>query len=153
MRLITAGALRVVPDLDETFLAMNGDVLTTLDFGALLEHHRTSGAALTVSMRAREVPIDLGVIETSQEGLITGWREKPRLSYDVSMGVYVYEPRALQHLPAGACSFPELVERLLAAGEPVAAFRSDAEWFDIGTFPEYERAVEEIERRPGLFDA
>jgi NDP-sugar pyrophosphorylase family protein len=69
------------------------------------------------------------------------------------MGVYVYEPRALGHLPGGRCQFPELVQRLLEAREPVAAFRSDAEWFDIGTFEEYERAVQEFERRPDDFAA
>jgi mannose-1-phosphate guanylyltransferase len=68
------------------------------------------------------------------------------------MGIYVYEPRALAHLPSeGPCQFPDLVHRLLAAGERVAAYRSDAEWYDIGTFAEYERAVEEVAARPEAF--
>ena len=73
------------------------------------------------------------MIETDGERIV-GYREKPRLDYDVSMGIYVYDERALAHLPAeGACQFPDLVQRLLDAGEEVAGFRSDAEWFDIGT--------------------
>jgi NDP-sugar pyrophosphorylase family protein len=148
----TAGALGVVPDLEATFIAMNGDILTTLDYGTLLDFHREREATLTVAMHARRVEIDLGVIENS-DGLITGYREKPTLDYDVSMGIYVYEPRALGHLPGGRCQFPELVQRLLDAREPVAAFRSDADWFDIGTFEEYERAVHEFERRPEDFAA
>ena len=146
----TAGALRTVPDLDDTFIAMNGDVLTTLDYAALMDFHRDRGAALTVAMHARKVEIDLGVIESS-DGMITGYREKPTLDYNVSMGVYVYEPRALDHLPEGVCQFPDLVERLLDAGEPVAAFRSDADWFDVGTIDEHERAMAEFERRPDDF--
>jgi NDP-mannose synthase len=146
----TAGALKVVPDLDETFIAMNGDVLTTLDYRYVVAHHRAAEATLTVAMHAKRVDIDLGVIE-SADGLITGYREKPTLHYDVSMGIYVYEPRALDFLPAGAYQFPDLVQRLLDAGERVAAFRTDAEWYDIGTFDEYERATHEFGEHPERF--
>ena len=88
----TAGALRVVPDLDGTFIAMNGDMLTTLDYRALVDHHRRAGAALTIAMHAKRVDIDLGVID-SEDGFVTDYREKPSLDYDVSMGIYVYEAR------------------------------------------------------------
>jgi NDP-sugar pyrophosphorylase family protein len=148
----TAGALNVIPDLDGTFLVMNGDILTTIDFGELLEVHRQSGALLTIAMHQQRVDIDLGVIENSG-GFITGYNEKPTLFYDVSMGIYVYEKAALSYLPDGPCQFPDLVQRLIDAGERVAAYRSDAEWFDIGTFPEYERAARYIEENPTAFAA
>ena len=102
-------------------------------------------------MHRQRVDIDLGVLETSG-GFVTEYREKPSLDYDVSMGIYVYDERALALLPAdGPCQFPELVQRLLDAGEEVASFRSDAEWFDIGTADEHQRAVEAYERSPELF--
>jgi NDP-sugar pyrophosphorylase family protein len=148
----TAGALKVVPDLDDTFIAMNGDILTTLDYAALVDHHRATGAALTVATHAKRVDIDLGVIE-SADGFIIGYREKPTLHYDVSMGIYVYEPRALDHLPEGACPFPDLVHRLIDAGETVATYASTDEWFDIGTFGELELALAEMEARPDAFGA
>jgi NDP-sugar pyrophosphorylase family protein len=149
----TAGALRVVPDLDGTFIAMNGDVLTTVDYRALVERHQASGAALTIALHRHQVRIDLGVIE-SQDGIVTGYNEKPTLNYDVSMGIYVYEGRALRHLPeSGPCQFPELVLRLLEAGEQVAVYESDSEWYDIGTLGEYERAIRDVEERPELFGA
>jgi NDP-mannose synthase len=144
----TAGALRIVPGLDGTFLAMNGDILTTLDYRALVDHHRNSGAALTIAIQGKRVEVDLGVLELDRSRVV-GYREKPTLSYDVSMGIYIYETRALEHLPDGPCPFPDLVQRLLAAGEHVEAYRSDADWFDIGTIGEYERAVAEVERRGG----
>jgi NDP-mannose synthase len=147
----TAGALRIVPDLTGTFIAMNGDILTTLDYGELVAFHERSGAALTVAMHSKRVALDLGVIE-SDGNRITGWREKPQLDYEVSMGIYVYDSRALAHLPSsGPFQFPELVERLLEVGETVAAFRSNAEWFDIGTMGEHQRAVEALERAPEVF--
>lgn len=146
----TAGALKVVPGLDGTFIAMNGDILTTLDYNELLSFHRERGAALTVAMHPRRVEIDLGVIESSGD-YITGYREKPKLDYDVSMGIYVYEPRALDHIPDGVFQFPDLVLALIAAEEQVAAFRSEAEWYDVGTFEELERATRVFAERPDAF--
>jgi NDP-sugar pyrophosphorylase family protein len=147
----TAGALRMVRGLGGTFIVMNGDILTTLDYRELLAFHERSGAALTVATHAKRVDIELGVIETDGER-ITGFQEKPQLDYEASMGVYVYDERALAHLPAaGSCQFPELMQRLLEAGETVLAFRSQAEWFDIGTVGEHQRAVEAFEREPAVF--
>jgi NDP-sugar pyrophosphorylase family protein len=147
----TAGALRIVPDLDGTFIAMNGDILTTLDYAELVASHERNGAALTVATHARTVNIDLGVMVTDGER-VTGFREKPQLDYEVSMGIYVYGERALAHVPAeGAFQFPDLVQALLDAEEHVAVFRSEAEWFDIGTPPEHQRAVEAYERAPEAF--
>jgi NDP-sugar pyrophosphorylase family protein len=137
-----------VPGLDGTFLVMNGDILTTLDYRALVAHHRDSGAALTIAVQGRRVDIDLGVLEFDGDR-VTGYREKPALTYNVRMGVYVYDARALAHLPDGPCQFPELVQRLLDAGEKVVGFRSDDPWYDLGTISEYERAVADLERRGG----
>jgi NDP-sugar pyrophosphorylase family protein len=125
-------------------------VLTTLDYRELIQYHREHDAVLTVATQAKRVDIDLGVIE-NDGGLITDYREKPSLDYQVSMGIYVYEPRVLDYLPEGTCQFPDLVLKLLAAEERVAAFPSDAEWYDIGTTHEYERALEALELRPSAF--
>jgi NDP-sugar pyrophosphorylase family protein len=148
----TAGALRSVPGLTGSFIVMNGDILTTLSYRDLVEFHRDRDAALTIAMRRTRIDIDLGVIE-SRDGFVTGYREKPSLDYEVSMGIYVYDERALRYLPPGPCQFPELVLRLVAAGERVAAYpATDVDWFDIGTFEEYERAAQEFERSPGKFE-
>jgi NDP-sugar pyrophosphorylase family protein len=146
----TAGALRVVDDLDGSFIVMNGDVLTTLDFRELMDAHQEHDGALTIAMQRERVDIALGVIEC-EDGRVTGYREKPSLTYDVSMGVYAFRARALEHLPLeGPCQFPELVLRLLAVGERVVPFRSDALWYDIGTIREYERAIHAIRDDPEL---
>jgi NDP-sugar pyrophosphorylase family protein len=148
----TAGALGLVPELGGTFIVMNGDILTTLSYRKLLDFHHEREAALTIAMRHTTVDVDLGVIETRDQ-FVTGYREKPSLQYDVSMGIYVYDERALSYLPDGPCQFPELVLRLVEAGERVAAYRADDEdWFDIGTLEEHERAAQEFERAPMKFD-
>jgi NDP-sugar pyrophosphorylase family protein len=147
----TAGALRTVPDLGGTFIAMNGDILTTLNYAALVRHHNEHDAALTIATHSKRVDIDLGVIE-SDDGVVTGYVEKPTLNYAVSMGIYVYDHRALEQLPDGPCQFPELVLRLLEAGEKVATYHNEADWYDIGTLDAYERASQDFEREPEKFE-
>jgi NDP-sugar pyrophosphorylase family protein len=143
----TAGALRLVPDVTDTLLVVNGDVLTDLEPAAMLAYHRERGAALTVATTRAEVETELGVIEHA-EGMITGYREKPVLSYIASMGVYLYEPRALSALPPGPCQFPDLVLRLLELDERVASYETDAEWHHVGTFAQHYEASRELGPRP-----
>jgi NDP-sugar pyrophosphorylase family protein len=139
----TAGALNSVPDLDDTFIAMNGDVLTGLDYRDLVDFHRASGAALTIATHSKSIDIDLGVIDAKDDYVIA-FHEKPRLDYCVNMGIYVYEPHLLKYVTQGRCDFSELIQTLLRAGEKVAMYRCDAPWYDIGTPQEYERAVSDV---------
>jgi NDP-mannose synthase len=143
----TAGPLRLVDGLDETFLAMNGDVLTTLDYRTLVRHHEESGNLLTVATHQRIVKIDYGVLYLegidSDSGQVQAYEEKPEISSLVSMGVYVLEPEALEYIPYGSyCDIPDLVQSLLEAGKQVGAFTYDGLWFDIGRKDDYEVAVE-----------
>jgi NDP-sugar pyrophosphorylase family protein len=140
----TAGPLARIDGLDETFLVANGDLLTSLDFGALVAHHRASDAALTIAVHQKRIRLGLGVLDVSPAGQVTRYTEKPEVSYAVSMGVYVYEPRVLSQIAPGEyLDFPDLVTRLLAEGEPVAAFRTEAYWLDIGNPEDYARAQED----------
>jgi NDP-mannose synthase len=148
----TAGSLAMIPGLDETFLALNGDILTTLNFNALVEHHRSQGAALTIAMHRKDMNIDLGVLETNEFGDLIGYREKPVYSFDVSMGVYVYEPHVLRYIPKGQyLDFPDLVRILLDMGERVSGFQSSDYWLDIGRREDYELAQREYQSRAAEF--
>lgn len=144
----TAGSLALVPDLTSTFLVMNGDILTTMDYRALVAYHKKSGAALTIAGYEKRVKIDLGVLELdARTDQVRGYIEKPEHVYPVSMGVYVYEPEALNHIPKGEYfDFPDLVLRLLAGGKKVACFRSDSIWLDIGRHEDCALAQEVFEK-------
>jgi NDP-sugar pyrophosphorylase family protein len=146
----TAGALRGIDDLDEPALVMNGDVVTTLDFGHLMRAHTDSGAAVTIAAHEKAVPIDLGVIEET-DFAVTGYIEKPTMRFRVSMGVYVFDPRAVEHIPEGYFDFPDVVRALIAAQESVRIYPFTGKWFDIGTPAEYERAAAEYGDEPGAF--
>jgi NDP-sugar pyrophosphorylase family protein len=146
----TVGALALIEGLaDEHVLVMNGDVLTDIDYGALLERHSTDGAAATIATKERQVQISLGVLrfgEKDDPTLLTGYDEKPSIDYTASMGVYCFAPRALSHIDAGErLDFPDLVLRLIAAGETVRAWPSEDYWLDIGRHDDYEQAQEEFE--------
>ena len=142
----TAGPLRLVDGLDETFIVMNGDVLTTLDYRDLVRHHREAGNALTIATRERTIKIDYGVLGVENErtpARIVRFDEKPELRSTVSMGIYVFEPWVLDYVPADQhYDFPELVQSLLTHAELVGAYPFDGAWFDIGREDDYARAVE-----------
>jgi NDP-mannose synthase len=147
----TAGALRHIDGLDEPFLAMNGDVLTTLDFAQLMRFHDGHDGALTIATHRKKVDIELGVIE-SEDGFLTDYREKPTMRFDVSMGVYVYSPEVLELIPNHYFDFPDVVQAMLETDRKVAIYTGPGLWFDIGTVGEHERAVAEIEAHPELFE-
>lgn len=128
----TAGSLARVPDLEGTFLVMNGDILTDLDYAALVRSHKESGAVLTIAAHQKRVKIDLGILEL-QDGRVTGYIEKPTLHYPVSMGIYVYDASVLEHIQPGVyLDFPTLVLKLVAAGQKVNAWSNEATWLDLG---------------------
>jgi NDP-sugar pyrophosphorylase family protein len=138
----TAAPLRLVEGLDDTFIVMNGDVLTTLDFDELLRHHETQGADVTIATHERKVKIDYGIVVVDGEDRIVGFDEKPEFSADVSMGIYVMEPSVLEHIPdTDRADFPDLMLALLRARRPVYSYRHDGLWFDIGRKDDFEQAV------------
>ena len=149
----TAGSLALVDGLDETFLVLNGDLLTDLDFRELASFHRRQGAALTIASQRRAVKIDLGVLEFDGAATITNYVEKPEHSYNVSMGAYVYEPHVLRYITRGEyLDFPSLVLRLLACGQRVCAYTTDCMWLDIGRPDDYARAQQLFEEHRERFD-
>jgi NDP-mannose synthase len=142
----TAGPLSLVEGLDDTFLVANGDVLTTLDLEALIESHRRSGATATIATHQRQIKIDLGVIQVDGDQQIIDYIEKPTYDLSVSMGIYAFEPRVLSYIPHNQyLDFPDLVLRLLHAGERVVSYPFSGYWQDLGRPDDYEQAVQDFE--------
>jgi len=138
----TAAPLRLVDDLNDTFLVMNGDILTTLDYRDLISFHRASGNILTIATQERSIKIDYGILHIDDASRVRAFEEKPEIVSLVSMGIYVMEPAVLDYIPAGTHSdFPDLVRSLLRTHLPVGAYRYSGMWFDIGRHEDYERAV------------
>jgi NDP-sugar pyrophosphorylase family protein len=145
----TAGALAGIAELDRPFLMMNGDLITNLDYAALIAAHRQSGNALTIATQERQATIDFGVLTLGEERgstrVVTGYLEKPTSQHAVSMGIYVVDPSLLGLIEQGAyLDFPDLVLRALATNARVGSYLFDGLWLDVGRHEDYERAVSEF---------
>lgn len=148
----TMGPLRLISDLPENFLVMNGDILTDLNFGNFHDRHVSDNRLFTISSYRREQCIDYGVLETDGHENLLGFREKPRNSYEVSMGIYMVSREVLRYIPAGApYGFDNLMLDLLKAKQPVAVRNYDGYWLDIGRPDDYMQAIEQFESLRGRF--
>ncbi len=142
----TTGPLLLIDDLPETFLVMNGDVLTTLDYGELYRVHLKSKAALTIACHRCNTKVDLGVIEFDGQMQVTGYREKPMIPYDVSMGVYIFDRNVLSnYAPNSYIDLPTMVTDLIEQNEKIKVHLTDSEWLDIGRPDDYEVASERFQ--------
>ena len=146
----TVGPLAQMDHLDQSFVVMNGDVITNLDYGDLFQFHKQHKALITIGTYKKNFKIDLGIIRNEGDNHITDYIEKPLYIFQVSMGVYVFEHEVLQHIaPHNYLDFPDLVKRLLANGLPVVSYPFDGYWLDIGNHSDYEKALEEYEHIKG----
>jgi len=129
----------------DTFLVLNGDVLTDLDIGAMVVSHRAAGAEATLALTEVGDPSRYGVVPTDAEGRVVGFVEKPDAesapSRWINAGTYVLEPSILDRIPDGR---PVSIERevfpAMATERRLYAVRSDAYWIDTGTPEAYIRA-------------
>jgi NDP-sugar pyrophosphorylase family protein len=145
----TVGPLSRIEGLDASFIVMNGDVLTSLDYSELIDLHQDAGNVLTIASHRRVVRSDYGVLHldsgTGKTQAVTGFEEKPETPHVVSMGVYAMEPRALKYIEKDTyLDLPDLVLRLIEAGEKVGSYLFDGYWLDIGRPDDYERAISEF---------
>lgn len=145
----TVGALAHLRGLEDNFLVMNGDICTDLDFGSLLEWHRSHGCQASVSAYSRREKLELGVLEldSDQERLV-GFREKPDFEFWVAMGVNAFSREALDLIPHGEVfGFDGLMAAMLASRREIRVFPYDGFWLDIGRPDDYERILDEFPRR------
>lgn len=149
----TAGFLSLIDDLDEDrLLVVNGDILTTFDFGRAVREHDTAAAA-TICARRRAITIEFGVIDADDAGRLVSYTEKPTLSYEVSMGVNVLSRWAIeQFVPERRhLEMPDLIRAAAEAGHTVRVLKTDAPWFDMGSMDDLEAANEAFAADPARF--
>ncbi len=119
---------------------MNGDILTDLDYGELLDAELASNAPITVATYRRDVHVDFGVLEVEGSRIVR-FTEKPTLEYRVSMGVYALAREPLRRYPAGQpLGFDQLMLDLLERDELAASYEFNGYWLDIGRPEDYDRA-------------
>ena len=145
--LSTMAPLRLIKDLPENFLVMNGDILTDISFSDFFEDHVGKSSIFTISSHVREQKLDYGVLEVDADGCLSGFTEKPETKYLVSMGVYMASHRILNFIPEGqSYGFDNLMLDLLAAGKPASVRKFCGYWLDIGRPDDYAQAIEEFDQ-------
>ncbi len=148
----TAGALGVIDRPQDIFLALNGDVLTTVDFNALRERTQNGDAIATMAVHQRTVDIAYGVVHAREDGTVARLEEKPSIRYTVSMGVYAMRPEICDLIgPGERIDFPDLLSRAIEAGSVVQSLRHHGYWRDIGNRDDYEAAVMDFEADASRF--
>ncbi len=142
----TIGPLMLIKDeLKETFLLMNGDTLSTINYKELVKYHKESGNIATISLYKKDIYIDFGIVEMNGVDIID-YIEKPTNTYFVSMGVNVFEPEILDYIPEGKFNFPDLVKILIKKGKKVGGYIFKGYWLDIGRHEDYLKANEDINK-------
>lgn len=126
-------------------LALNGDELLDVDFGALIAEHERAGASATIVVAQVHSPF--GVVDLSDDGTVTGFKEAPKLSHWVNSGVYVLGEEALERLPERGdheqSTFPEL-----AAEGKLRGYRHEGVWLTVNTPKDLRRAEEFMDEHP-----
>jgi NDP-sugar pyrophosphorylase family protein len=136
----TAGCLSLIENLNEEFIVVNGDILTSLDFNDLIEYHRKMGNPVTICSYKKDVQLTLGVLELTGD-TVRDYIEKPTYTFDISMGIYAMNREVVGHIPKNQYfDFPTLIKRLISAKEPISVYKFKGEWYDIGREEDY-RAV------------
>ncbi|UCD38299.1 MAG: nucleotidyltransferase family protein [Fidelibacterota bacterium] len=140
----TAGALGIMEMSKDPLLVINGDILTRVDFKAMLDYHREHEAMLTVGVRQYDINVPFGVLES--DGVhVTGIREKPLLNFFVSAGVYLVEPSIREFIPNGErFDMSDLIQRLIDEDKSVVNFPLWEYWLDIGEEASYAQAQKDI---------
>lgn len=138
----TAGPVSLIDNLDDNFLVMNGDILSTIDYADFFKYHMKSGNDVTIATYNKEVDIDLGVIEMRDQ-LFHNYIEKPTYKFDVSMGIYAFKKSVVSQIPRGGkLDLPELMLKLKRLGKTIGCYSRDYYWLDIGRADDYEKALE-----------
>jgi NDP-sugar pyrophosphorylase family protein len=142
----TMGPLKLIHSLPEHVLVMNGDILTDLPFGNFFDSHVNHGSVFTICSHERVEKIDYGVLDT-KNGLLTGFREKPVSTYEVSMGIYMISQQAADKIPTNVpYGFDQLMLQLLKVQLPVRVEKYSGLWLDIGRPDDYLEAIEKFDQ-------
>ena len=147
----TGGAIKNTEEFfDDTFIIFNADILSDINIIEMMKFHKEKCAAVTIAVTQVENPSAYGVIEYNENLYAESFTEKPKLSEIksnyINAGIYIFEPNVLKEIPGSQVvsiereTYPLLLEK----GYPIAVYRSDAYWMDIGTTEKYSQAHEDI---------
>jgi len=150
--LSTMGPLKLIDDLPENFLVMNGDILTDLNFSKLFDDHVAENRLYTISSYEREQINQYGVLFTNDNNHLTGFEEKPKVKFEVSMGIYIINNKVLDFIPTNqAYGFDHLMLKMIEDKNQVNVKKHEGYWLDIGRPDDYMVAIETFDKMKKTF--
>ncbi len=136
----TGGALGLIPKPTEPMLVINGDILTQVDFKAMLNYHREHHAEMTVAVRIYDMQVPYGVIEMKGQH-VAGVQEKPLMKFFVNAGIYLLQPSVFKFIPHRQhFNMTDLIQRLVKEKKTIVSFPVHEYWLDIGQHADYLQA-------------
>ena len=148
----TAGALKLAKQTENDFLVLNGDILTDMNFAALLKWHKQQKANATISVKERKIKNDFGVIEVGAQHELKAYHEKPEQTSFVSMGINVLNVKAKSYIKKDECiGIPDLMLRMKSASQKICCYQVKDQWLDLGRSEDLERAQEIFEQNKKKF--
>jgi len=137
----TIGPLKIIKNLKEDFLLINGDIITDLNINKFFKNHKKNKSIMTVSAKKIQNKIDYGVINVNNQNSLVAFKEKPNLNFLVSMGIYAFNKKILKHIPNNKYfGFDDLMKLMLKKKINVKIDISNKFWLDIGRYSDYIKA-------------
>jgi NDP-sugar pyrophosphorylase family protein len=150
--LSTMGPLKLIQDLPENFLVMNGDILTDLKYGQFFNRHVQQNNIFSISSFTRSDKSEYGILETNEKHILTAFKEKPESTFEVSMGIYALNKRVMEFVPDDTFfGFDHLMYALIDNKKEVAVVNHDGIWLDIGRPVDFQNAIDLFEKEGNKF--
>ena len=147
--LATAGQLKTAEEfIDDDFVCMYGDSIFNFSLKNMIKQHVTKKSFVTMSLNEFKTNLPYGVIETSKNGKVTSWNEKPEIKGNVNMGCYVMNPNIFDLIPKNkAYGMDDVIKKAMKNRQAVNSFITKKGFTDIGNKESYKQACDEYERK------
>tara|TARA_B100001758_G_scaffold75430_1_gene63723 strand:- start:4400 stop:5104 length:705 start_codon:yes stop_codon:yes gene_type:complete len=147
--LATAGQLKTAEEfIDDDFVCMYGDSIFNFSLKNMIKQHVTKKSFVTMSLNEFKTNLPYGVIETSKNGKVTSWNEKPEIKGNVNMGCYVMNPNIFDLIPKNkAYGMDDVIKKAMKKKQTVNSFITKKGFTDIGNKESYKQACDEYERK------
>lgn len=145
--LSTMAPLKLINDLPDDFLVMNGDVLTDLNFEDFYSYHVKSKNIFTISSYQRKIKSEFGVLDIDENKNLVGFNEKPISALEVSMGVYMVSKSSIDYIPKNTFyGFNHLMIDLIKNKKNPKVYNFTGYWLDIGRPDDYLQALDQFDK-------
>jgi mannose-1-phosphate guanylyltransferase len=149
--LATAGQLKTAEKfIDDTFVCIYGDSIFDFNLKKMITQHNLKKSFVTISLFEFKTNLPYGVIQTSQNGKVISWKEKPEINANINMGCYVMEPGIFDFIPKNKpYGMDDLVRKIMAKKKPVQSFITKKGFMDIGDKTSYRKAYQQYLEKLG----